>query len=116
MEQLIECWARLEEKAEQKIKIHEEVDQNEVVAEAGQEEEAVANGDADAVRQPGPVGEENRPENEEGPERHAEGEEQENDVIIIREEGEENAGFQDEHNHEQFQDEHLEQEDIGYVL
>ncbi|MCI4385180.1 hypothetical protein PGIGA_G00047470 [Pangasianodon gigas] len=122
MEQLIECWARQEEKAEPErgIEIQEEVGQVEAVAGggagAGQEGDAVANGEAheaDAERQPGPAGEEIRPEDEEGPERHAEEEEQENNVILIREEGRENAAIQDEHNQERLQDGHLEQEDSG---
>lgn len=106
MEQLIECWARQEEKAEPErgIEIQEEVDQD------GESHEA------DAERQLGPAGEEIGPEDGEGPDRHGEAEEQENNVIIIREEGRENAAIQDEHNQEQLQDRHLEQEDTGYVL
>lgn len=114
MEQLIECWARQKERAELEpaIEILEEVADNEAVAGAGREGEALANGEvheADAERQPGPAEEEIGPEIEEGPERHAEGQQQENNVLIIREDG-----ILDEH--ERFQDGHLEQEDIEYAL
>lgn len=108
MEQLIECWARQKDKAEQ-----------DEAVEAGQEGEAVANGEqdaADAERQSVPVVEEIRPEDEEGPERHGEEEEQENNVVIIREEGRENAADENEHHEERIEDEHLEQEDSGCVL
>lgn len=121
MEQLIECWARLEEKAEPErgTEIQEDVDQDEAVAGAGQEVEAVANGEAreaGAERQPGPAEEEIGPEHQEGPERHAEGAEQDNNVIIIREEGREDGAIQDELDQERVQDGQLEQEDSGYVL
>lgn len=110
MEQLIECWTRQEGKAEpeQGIEI-----QDEAIAGRGagarQEGEAATNGeelDADTVRQPGPAGKEIRPEDD-GLERHGEGEEQENNIIIVGEEEREDAAIQDEH---------LEQEDSGYVL
>lgn len=122
MEELIKCWARQKETAETtepEIEIEEEGDQNEVLQEGGQEEEAAANEEvheADAERPPGPAEEEIRPGNEEGPKIHGEGEEQGNNVIIIRDEGRENAVIEDEHDHERLQDGHLEQEGSGLVL
>lgn len=107
MEQLIECWTRQEGKAEPERGI--EI-QDEAIAGRGagarQEGEAATNGeelDADTVRQPGPAGKEIRPEDD-GLERHGEGEEQENNIIIVGEEEREDAAIQDEH---------LEQEDSG---
>ncbi|XP_047656527.1 F-box/WD repeat-containing protein 9 isoform X2 [Tachysurus fulvidraco] len=114
MENLIECWARQKETAEPpepRIEIQEQVDQDEVV----QQGEAAANGeerDADAERQPAHVEEEIRPEGEEDPEMQGEEEEQGNNVIIIREEGRENAVVEGELNQERLQ----EQEDSGMDL
>lgn len=103
MEQLIECWAKQEENAEPERGI-------EIQDQDGEAHEV------DAERQLGPAFEEIGPEDEEGPERHREAEEQENNVIIIREEGRVNAAIQDEHNQERLQGGHLEQEDTGCVL
>ncbi|XP_060757500.1 F-box/WD repeat-containing protein 9 isoform X2 [Neoarius graeffei] len=100
MEQLIECWAKQEENAEPERGI-------EIQDQDGEAHEV------DAERQLGPAFEEIGPEDEEGPERHREAEEQENNVIIIREEGRVNAAIQDEHNQERLQGGHLEQEDTG---
>lgn len=118
MEHLIECWARQEE-PEQGIEIQEEVNQDQAVAGAGQEVEAVENGEAHEVGvdgQPVAAEEEIRPKVEEGQEeveeRHVAGKEQKKNVIIIGEDRRQEAAIQDE----RLQDGHLERGDIGYVL